>query len=118
MAHLWESEHRYYCNEGNYHTSEDVEVFFETWSDFLSEFGDSDMDYNLVFRWDWKRADPVEYRKTDELLIFFMGQRKGSYYYARIDGIREEDEPSVREWLQPRFEHLLSLWSPLSDEGI
>ena len=53
MEHLWEVEHDYYCNDGNYF-SNDCGMEFNTWSDFLSEFGDSDFDMNLLFRWDWK----------------------------------------------------------------
>lgn len=43
MKHLWEVEHDYYCNDGNYF-SNDCGMEFNTWSDFLSEFGDSDFD--------------------------------------------------------------------------
>lgn len=114
MAHLWEPEHPYYCNEGNYYTAQDVGETYDSWESFLEGFGDSDLDLNLVFRWDWKRADPEEEREHDTLLVFNMQQRKGKFCYAEVSNIREEDEPSVRLWLQARLDHLLRLWAPLS----
>lgn len=86
------------------------------------------MDYNLVFRFDWvppyKEGDDVEWEseiewKGDEsyrdsvLKLFFMGQRKGLYWWVTIDVCRA-DEPAVREWLNTRWEHMRKLWAPLS----
>jgi hypothetical protein len=88
MTHLWEINHPYYCNEGNYFASESVESEYDSWAGFFEEEGDSDFDMNLVFRWDWRKADPDEEHwgnKTDVLLIFWMGQRKGLYRYSTIE---------------------------------
>lgn len=119
--HLWEVDHPYYCNQGNYFARESVEDSYGTWAAFEQEYRDSDFDMNLVFRWDWEFelddeekpivSDDPNYR-DGTLLIFWMGQRKGLYRYSRVSVCRA-DEPKVRAWLQPRLEHLMTLWEPL-----
>jgi hypothetical protein len=118
---LWEVEHDYYCNQGNYFAAESVEAAYRSFAEFLAEEGDSDMDYNLLFRWDWQEqgddGEPnfngdVNYR-NGKLLLFWMGQRKGVYRYSTIEVCRA-DEPAVIAFLRPRWEHLRSLWMPLS----
>ena len=120
MKHLWEVNHPYCCNEGNYY-SNDCGATYRSWPDFIAAEGDSDLDYNLIFRWGWLEEDedgtPTyagdgNYR-NGRLLIFFMGQRKGLYRYAEVD-ICRADEPSVRAFLEPRLAHLLRLWAPLA----
>lgn len=121
--HLWEVGHAYYCNEGNYYTSESVEGRYLSFADFLAAEGDSDMDYNLLFRWDWdeQNDDGQEtfngdnYYRNGRLKLFWMGQRKGLYRYSTIDVCRA-DEQEVIKFLKPRMAHLLSLWEPLSTE--
>ncbi len=120
---LWEAKHAYYCNEGNYFASggDRVSAKYQTWADFVAEEGDSDMDYNLLFRWDWsERNDSDEptfngdvYYRNGRLLLFWMGQRKGLYRWSEVSVCRA-DEPAVRAWLQPRFDYLMALWSPLA----
>lgn len=126
MVKLWDVEHPYYCNEGNYFAVGDqCHSVYKRWQDFHEEQGDDDMDMNLVFRWDWKspREDddpdkPIawaadESYRDSTLLIFFMGQRKGLYRWAEVDVCRA-DEPQVKEWLFSRYEHLLKLWDPFA----
>jgi len=120
--HLWEVDHPYYCNEGNYFARESCCSKYRSWTDFVEEEGDSDLDMNLVFRGDWKEAEDdygnkipfngnVNYR-NGRLLIFWMGQRKGLYRYSTIEVCRA-DEPAIRAWLQLRYDHLKTLWEPL-----
>jgi hypothetical protein len=121
VKHLWEAKHLYYCNEGNYFARESVGSHYKSLVDFLSEEAESDMDYNLVFRWDWDEEDGDEqstyngddYYRNGVLKVFFMGQRKGLYRYSTVEVCRA-DEPAVIEYLRPRLGHLLSLWEPLS----
>ena|ERR1700743_3258422 len=122
--HLWEVDHPYYCNEGNYFArgTDRVHDEFSRWADFWEEYKDADFDMNLVFRWDWKEEHPesgetnftgdVNYR-NGKLLIFWMGQRKGLYRWSEIQVCRA-DEPLVIKFLRPRLEHLKKLWEPLS----
>lgn len=117
MPRLWEIDHPYYCNQGNYYSNESVCQEYESWADFLVEEGDSDLDMNLLFRWDWRKADPEEKEwgnPEDQLLLFWMGQRKGLYRYTLIT-VKDEDEPAVREWLAKRWAHLRRLWTGISD---
>lgn len=118
--HLWEAVHPYYCNEGNYY-SNDCGSHHKSWAEFIAEEGDANLDYNLVFRFDWREGEDwgageftgdVNYR-NGHLLIFFIGQRKGIYRYAKIEVCRA-DEPQVIEYLRPRYEYMLNIWRPFS----
>lgn len=118
--HLWEVDHPYYCNEGNYYKAGLCERY-KRWSDFADEFGSSDMDMNLVFRFDWKEGEEHGatdfngdvYYRNGLLQLCFMGQRKGLYYSHEVEVCRA-DEPAVIEFLRPRFEHMLKLWEPFT----
>ena len=112
MAHLWEVKHDYYCQDTNYFSSEKP-VEFRNWQSFLTEYEKADMDYNLVFRWDWKDSTVSDNElKQDELHIYTMWQRKGRFV-AVIVNVFKEDEQLVIDWLKPRFEHLMKLWQPI-----
>ncbi len=127
--HLWEVEHAYYCNEGGYfHTQASHKTVheFKSWADFLEEMSDADMDYNLLFRWDWSETNydedgeelpafngDVNYR-NGKLSLFFMHQRKG-FHSTGIVEVCRADEPAVIEFLKPRLAHLMGLWAPLAE---
>lgn len=119
MTHLWEVDHPYYCNQGNYYARGNEQPFakYSSWAAFTDEQGESDFDMNLVFRWDWRKADPDGEKwgnKTDELQIFFMGQRKGLYRWVEIE-VSDTDEPAVKAWLSRRWDYLKLLWEGVSD---
>ena len=120
--HLWEIDHPYYATEGNYF-SNGCHAVFESWADFLEAEGDADLDMNLVYRWDWKIADPSDYVDEDPgdipppaLFIYYVGQRKALHRSVEIAPMSEDDEPSVREWLTVRAQHMRLVWEPLLDE--
>lgn len=121
MQHMWEVNHAYYCNEGNYYSNECV-FEFKSWQDYLDEMGDTDMDYNLVFRWDWKEpkeddeGNPIVFNgdvnyRNAILQFSIMHQRKGRYVVNLIEVCRA-DEPAVLEYLKPRWEYMKALWLP------
>lgn len=123
--HLWECKHPYYCTEGQYfaNQSEHRTVWeFKSWAEFIVEMGDADMDYNMLFRWDWHEGEDHElapfngdvYYRNGKLLLFFMVQRKGFHSCSIVDVCRA-DEPAVIEYLTPRLAHLMSLWAPLTN---
>lgn len=124
MMHLWEADHSYYCAESNFYARGDDQPFarHRRWQDFLAEEGEADLDYNLLFRWDWSEKDGDDeptYTGDDNyrngrLLLFFMGQHKGLYRWAEVEVCRA-DEPAVIKYLKPRLAHLMSLWAPLTD---
>ncbi len=121
---LWEAEHPYYCNEGNFYAAGCIQAY-STWADFMAAEGKQDMDLNLVFRWDWRPetdedGDAVDgrsardpYYRGETLWLFYMGQRKGAYRSVSVEVCRA-DEPEVRAWLMTRWEHMRQLWAPLS----
>lgn len=110
---LWESDHPYYAQEGNYYSNGE-HAEYESWSDFMDEMGDADLDMNLVYRWDWREGDdwgipPGESR----LMIFWIGQRKARAFSSEV-AVTRDDEPAIRAWLRPRLARLMELWSPLT----
>lgn len=123
MKHLWEVEHSYYCNEGNYFDG-DCNKKFKSWQDFMDEMGNADLDMNLLFRWDMippykdeSSENPIIWQGDENyrdcvLKLFWMGQRKGLYFSQTVEVCRS-DESAIREYLTQRFEHLKLLWSPL-----
>lgn len=135
---LWEIQHPYYCEEGNFFKNGLIQEF-SSWEDFaqptkglsfndimIEDKGnilyDFDDDYNTVWRWDWKKTDPSDYEEelktgeidelpSDVLLIFFMHQRKAKNSSVRIL-ITDDDEPAVREWLTKKANYMKQLWEP------
>lgn len=111
---LWEYDHPYYCSESNYYSNK-CHSDWDSWADFIAEFGASDMDMNLVFRWDWKVGEEGEEDEGEHTLhVFFMGQRKG-LFFATLTHVTPDDEPAVRAWLTERAAHMRLLWAPLLD---
>lgn len=114
---LWEVDHPYYFDH-----NPKASPAFEGWDEFLAEFGDSEMDHNLVFRWDWREGTDWgagDYRGDDyyrhaRLIVGFIAQRKG-YCWSSTVKVCRADEPAVRAWLEPRFRYLLEMWRPFVD---
>lgn len=119
MKHLrlWVPDHPYYCNEGNYYKPGHHHEY-ASWATFMREFGDSDPELNLVYRWDWRREwddDTSDYHPTrpgTKLLVFAMLQRKGICQSYEVS-VLPDDEPAIRAWLIERLRHLLAVWTPL-----
>jgi hypothetical protein len=117
---LWEVGHPYHCADGNYLVSPadgGNREEYGSWKDFFSEHGDSDPDYILVFRWDWKRADPDDYDEDEEipgdkLHLYVMQQRHGNFWIHVVD-VTEDDEPDVRVWLTSRAKTITQIWAPI-----
>lgn len=115
--HLWEVEHPFYCAEQNYFTNTECGQHFQDIESFLEEESDSDLDMNLVFRWDWlpnipDNWDDGPFPKDGIFKVFIIGQRKGIYRWVTVD-VSYEDENKVIKYLQPRLEHIKTLWAPL-----
>lgn len=118
--HLWECKHPYYMTEGNYFAT-GMHTAFTTWDNFFSEFGDSDMDYNFVVRWDWLEGEDWgagefrgdSYYRNGRLLVQFVAQRKAQLFSVEVSVCRA-DEDRVRDWLTPRAAYLASMWQPFA----
>lgn len=122
---LWEIDHPYYCTEGNYFVAgtrwDEVHSEYDSWADFISEWGDTDPDMNLVFRWDWKRPDPDDYDEDEEvpgdrLFVYWVLQRKAILRSTEC-AVTEADEPAVREWLAERAKTIAAIWEPIGLAG-
>jgi hypothetical protein len=119
MKHLWEVDHPYYANEGNYYAKiGDCHQDFDTIEAFLEAEGRADIDMNLVYRWDWKidNTEDESEDKRDRLCFYFIGQRKALARSVEVKispGDRERVEPLVKQYLMPRLRRLLELWAPL-----
>jgi hypothetical protein len=120
--HLWEIDHPYYCTEGNYYVSglrrDEVHSSYGSWAEFHEEWGGNDHDMNLVFRWDWKRADPDDYEDGEELppdtlAVYWVLQRKAILRSTECV-VTEADEPAVRAWLADRAKTVAAIWQPLA----
>lgn len=120
MTHLWEPEHAYHCEGYAENGSE-----FDSWDDYVSQEADGmDPHYNHLFRWDWRvRGDddcernphPDPYYRADELLLFFVSQRKSRLRWVKVR-VCAADEPAVRAWLEKQWSYVAALWSPISDQ--
>ena len=99
MKNLWDISHDYHCEPTNYFSGDTV-TRFDSWRDFVLEWGGADLDYNMLFRWDW---DP------GQLVLHFMLQRKG-IYQSCIVSVSKDDQDGVREYLRPRREYMMRLW--------
>lgn len=121
VTHLWEVDHPYYCSESNFRVrgtdNNANHVQHESWAEFMDGWGGSDPDMNLLFRWDWhswsRHPDPhLRSDSPDELLLFFMLQRKGDFWVCSV-AITDEDEPAVRAWLADRAKTIAAIWAPI-----
>lgn len=114
---LWEVDHPYYATEGSYFAI-GWHAEFESWADFIEEQGDNDMDFNLLYRWDWDTPNPDYYEpgqempETDTLSLFFIHQRKACTRSAVVQ-VTKDQEDEIRAWLTVRAEHLRRVWEPL-----
>lgn len=78
----------------------------ETWDEFISNMGHSDLDMNLVFRWDVNKCDEGGYYME----IFIVHQRKGRFVPFFIKCVEDKDLHSILEFLKKRKSHLKNLW--------
>ena len=110
-------DHAYYCSDSNYY-SNDASATFDTWDDFMAEMGESDLDYNLCFRFDIHKTDKEDDTNSElsdyHASIFMMQQRKGKFVPILINEIKESDAKSIINWLTPRWRYLKKLWEPFS----
>lgn len=117
LTHLWEVPHPYYASEGNFYRQGN-HYRFDSWADFKTDgIFDADRDLNLVYRWDWVKADPVDYEPGenlpgDMLQVFVMGQRKALCSSSFVS-VTEADEPEVRAWLIECAKTITAIWAPL-----
>ena len=107
-------DHPYYCSESNYYSNEAAKTY-NTFKDFLDEYGDSyDVDLNLIFRFDVRECEdnPGVY----SAYFFMIKQRKGLFCPIRILVFTEADEPQAINMLTKHWLKLRELWEPISHD--
>lgn len=116
--HLWEAEHAYYCNDGNYLKNGFLDEH-ASWVDFAGDNEAHDFDLNLLFRWDWRietddddEPTPAGLLGKGTLKLYWMQQRRGLFTIDHI-AVGPEDEAAVRAWLDKAWAHMRGLWAPL-----
>ena len=121
IRHLWEVDHPYYCQEGNYFKT-GQHTTFASWAHFVEDtvFVTADRDQNFLIRWDWHTdrtpGEPLVrgIDGDDRLLLFFVLQRKAWLCSVEIT-VTEADEPAVRKFLAECAETMRATWEPLLD---
>jgi hypothetical protein len=115
-AHLWEVDHPYYCQEGNYFKTGQHE-HYASWQEFTTDTGfvDGDRDMNLLIRWDWRKPGHHEWDGAEYLLLFFVLQRK-AWLLSKQIAVTEADEPAIRAFLAECAQAMRATWEPLLDE--
>lgn len=115
--HLWEADHPYYMHEGSYCQAGQYSEY-ESFDDFITEWGDMDIDMNRVHRWDWREGGDwgVESDGSPdvmgELCIYYIMQRKARTYSCSVK-VRRSDEPKVIEFLSAHAAREASIWHPI-----
>lgn len=99
-------DHDYYASENNFY-SNDAKGVFDNWDAFYREFGEADIDMNLVYRWDISEGKRGYYMQ-----VFIIQQRKGIYTPVFINSIEEKDVIQIIAFLKPHLEKIKAIWSP------
>tara|TARA_Y100000114_G_scaffold154060_1_gene175282 strand:+ start:354 stop:719 length:366 start_codon:yes stop_codon:yes gene_type:complete len=107
-------DHPYYCNESNYY-SNDASMKWETMTEFLDAMEDSDVDMNLVFRWDVRPRGETgaEYGRFCAE-VFIMHQRKGKFAPHDIKHVSEAEIPRFKAYVEKHWRTMQKIWSPVS----
>lgn len=98
-------KHNYYCSDSSYFGL-GFETEYKTWNDFIAEMGSSDLDMNLMFRWDISKSDDGLYSMS----VFIVHQRKGRFVPFFIESVDDSDVDSILDLLRVRKNHLNNLW--------
>jgi hypothetical protein len=114
MSHIWEHEHPYYWNEGNFFKN-GWHFTYDSWAEFMAAWGDADDDLNLLCRWDWVEAldedgNPESVHGAGTLKLGYVLQRKSISCSHHVK-VGPEDEAAVRAWLQGKWKHMQALWA-------
>jgi len=102
-------EHDYYCILHN-RNSNDAYHEYDTWHEFYLEWGDMDLDMNLLFRWDIKPKKEAQHYTME---IFIVLQRRGIFIPILIKDIQEKDLTQILDFLIPCAKKLQNIWKPL-----
>lgn len=113
MKSLFEYQHPYYMTEGNYFASsrDGCHFNFKTLEDFLAEWGEADLDYNRVHRWDLSEDTDENDQPlgTWTFKVYYVLQRKANLISCHVT-VNKQDEDQIKEFLKPHAEANAKLW--------
>lgn len=123
MLKLKETNHSYYCEQGNYYKN-GQEYEHMSWNDFKKYMMDGEdlkyhnHDYNHVFRFDIYELDK-DIEKTHgkyALYLYYILQRKARNLSHTIYNIKEEDMKEINLFLKSCWDYLKGQWEEFSKE--
>jgi hypothetical protein len=122
MLQLEETNHSYYCSDTNYyvgnHNGENYgRCDYDTWRDFIEEWGSYDNDLNHVFRFDIlpkTDEDGEDIEGEYSLMIFYILQRKGIFRPIWIKNIEQSDMEEITIFLTDKWEYIKNQWHELT----
>lgn len=103
-------KHSYYCSKESYFDL-GFETSYDYWKDFLDEFKELNLDFNLVFRWDCYTYDDNIFK----LSLFLVHQRKGRFVPITIENVYNSDVEEILEFIGKSKKHLLNLWKGIDE---
>lgn len=103
-------QHPYYASDSNYY-SNDASITYDTMGDFLAEFGEADIDMNLIYRWDVKKNEDEDDKYYAQ--IFIIMQRKGIYTPIMVKDFKQKDVAAFVALIQKHKAKLLEIWKPI-----
>lgn len=120
---LWEYEHPFYCEEGNYYVGRDAGLHteYDSWAQFKEDseiLHSGDRDLNLLVRWDWYAPDDLinPGYPHHRLHLHFLLQGKAILRSDFIT-VTTDEEPEIRAWLTSCAAHIAAIWQPLLTEA-
>ena len=107
--------HPYYCSSSNYYSNEPKQEY-KTMTGFLDDFESSDIDMNLMFRWDIRNdSDDDEGMKAGRYNaeVFIMLQRKGIFKPINILSVNEMEAERFKLYAKKHWDRLKEIWEPI-----
>lgn len=114
MLKLKETNHSYYCQEGNYYeNSKSYEhMSWESFKSYMMIGEFHDHDYNHVFRFDIIKVNPKKHKTHGKyvLRLFYILQRKAKNLSHSIYNINENDMDEINLFLKSCWKYLQGQW--------
>jgi hypothetical protein len=113
MPHLWEYDHPFYGDDGQY---EELSSFAELTQALAGHPHDGS---TVIYRWDWlgPHSSHASPDRREELVIYGLFPRK-SMTWSLACPISKDQEDEVRAWLRGPdvLGQLAPVWAPVLDE--
>lgn len=117
MKNLWEVDHPYYCNEGSYYDNSE-HYDFKSWDDFISEWGQCDLDMNRIHRFD-AHIQSEDYEEIPDgffFVTFYRIHQRKARTSSQTVCVPIEDQQKVIDYLKPYFELEQKIWAPFTEK--